>query len=174
MSITASGLYGLTLEKMFIDTAAQSLEAETHKGMLVQDAYTPAFDTHDFRNDVTNEVSGTGYSTGGTTITTTEITIGSPAAGQLKWDHDDVSWSGSTITSAMARKSGAFSGTVRTSCGPASPVAFVCVRSLSVVKRESNPHRTISPEQVSNLPPSAARPPLRRSGSYTALQQGRF
>lgn len=102
MSITASGLYGLTFEKMFIDTAAQSLEAETHKGMLVQDAYTPAFDTHDFRNDVTNEVSGTGYSTGGTTITTTEITIGSPAAGQLKWDHDDVSWSGSTITSAMA------------------------------------------------------------------------
>lgn len=102
MAISASGLYGLTLEKMFIDTAGQSLEAETHKMMLVTDSYTPAYDTHDFRDDVTNEVSGTGYTAGGTTITTTEITVASPAAGQLRWDHADPSWSGSTITSAMA------------------------------------------------------------------------
>jgi hypothetical protein len=102
MAITASGLYGLTLEKMFIDTAAQSLEAETHKMLLVLDAYTPDYDVHDFRNDVTNEASGTGYTTGGATITTTEITVGSPSAGVLKWDHDDVSWSTSTIASAMA------------------------------------------------------------------------
>lgn len=102
MAITASGLYGLTWEKMLIDTAGQSLEAETHKGLLVTDSYTPAFDTHDFRDDITNEVSGTGYIAGGATLTTTEVTVGSPAAGQLKWDHDDVSWASSTITSAMA------------------------------------------------------------------------
>lgn len=99
MAITASGLYGLTLEKMFIDTAGQSLEAETHKALLVQDAYTHNYDTHDFRDDITNEVSGTGYSTGGTTFTTTNITLSS---GVLTYDHDDVSWSSSTITSAMA------------------------------------------------------------------------
>lgn len=102
MAITASGLYGLTLEKMFIDTSGQSLEAETHKALLVEDGYTHNYDTHDFRNDLTNEVSGTGYSTGGTTITTTEVTVGSPAAGTLKYDHDDVSWSNSTIPNAMA------------------------------------------------------------------------
>lgn len=102
MAITASGLYGLTLEKMLIDTAGQSLEAETHKGLLVTDTYTPAFDTHDFRDDVTNEVTGTGYTAGGETLTTTEITVGSPAAGSLKWDHADVSWTSSTITDAMA------------------------------------------------------------------------
>jgi len=103
MAITASGLYGLTIEKMFIDTSGQSLEAETHKMLLVTDSYTPAFDTHDFRDDVTNEIgAGGGYSTGGATITTTEIAIGSPAAGQLRWDHDDVAWAASTITSAMA------------------------------------------------------------------------
>lgn len=102
MSITASGLFGLTLEKMFIDTASQSMEAETHKGLLVDDTYTPNFDTHDFRNDVTNEVVGAGYTAGGATITTTDITIGAPSAGVLKWDHDDVSWSASSIPSAMA------------------------------------------------------------------------
>lgn len=102
MAITASGFYGLTLEKMFIDTAGQSMEAETHKGLLVTDTYTPDFDVHDFRNDVTNECSGTGYSTGGATITTTEITVASPAAGSLKWDFDDPSWSASTIPDAMA------------------------------------------------------------------------
>jgi hypothetical protein len=102
MSITASGLYGLTIEKMFIDTMGQSLEAETHKALLVEDGYTPNYDTHDFRNDLTNEVTGTAYTTGGVTITTTEITPATPSAGTLKYDHDDASWAASTIANAMA------------------------------------------------------------------------
>jgi hypothetical protein len=100
MAISASGFYGLTLEKMFIDSAGQSMEGETHKGLLVTDTYTPAFDTHDFRDDVTNEIgSGGGYTTGGNTITTTEITL---ASGVLTWDFADPSWPSSTITNAMA------------------------------------------------------------------------
>jgi hypothetical protein len=99
MSITAAGLYGLTIEKMLIDTAGQSLEAETHKELLVQDAYTPAFDTHDFRDDVTNEVSGTGYTAGGVTVTATEITL---AAGTLTFDMADTVYTTVTITDAMA------------------------------------------------------------------------
>lgn len=99
MAITASGLYGLTIEKMLIDTAGQSLEAETHKVLMVQDAHTPDFDVHDFRDDVTNEVSGTGYTAGGETLTTTEITL---ATGTLTFDAADVSWASSTITDAMA------------------------------------------------------------------------
>ncbi len=103
MAITASGLYGPTLEKMFINTAAQSLEAETHRGMLVLDAYTPNYDTDAFRSTpTTNEASGTGYTAGGTTITTTEITLATPATGTLRWDHDDPQWANSTITNAMA------------------------------------------------------------------------
>lgn len=99
MAITSSGFYGLTLEKMFIDTAAQSMEAETHKGLLVTDTYTPDFTVHDFRDDVTNEVTGTGYSAGGQTITGTEITL---ASGILTWDFNDPSWASSTIANAMA------------------------------------------------------------------------
>lgn len=102
MSITAAGFFGLTLEKMFIDTASQSMEAETHKGLLVDDTYTPNFDTHDFRNDVTNEVSGTGYTAGGQTITGTEITN---TGGVSTWDFNDPSWTSSTITNAMAHVS---------------------------------------------------------------------
>jgi len=101
MSITASGLYGLTLEKQFIDTIGLSLESETAvKVLMVLDALTPNFDTHDFRADVTaNEVSGTGYSAGGNTLTTTEITLSS---GVLTYDGADVAWPTSTISNAMA------------------------------------------------------------------------
>jgi hypothetical protein len=98
-SITASGLYGLTLEKMLIDTAGESLEAEDNKVLLVNDSYTPNFDTHDFRNDITNEVSGTGYTAGGAALTSTEVTL---ASGLLTFDAADLSWASSTITSAMA------------------------------------------------------------------------
>jgi hypothetical protein len=99
MSITASGLYGLTLEKMMIDTAGQSLEAETHKTLMVTDTYTPDFNAHDFRNDITNEVTGTGYTAGGNALTTTEITL---SGGVLTFDAADVAWASSTIANAMA------------------------------------------------------------------------
>ena len=99
MTIIASGFYGLTLEKMFINTAAQSMEAETHKGLLVTDTEAPNFDTHDFRNDILAECTGTGYSAGGATVTATEVTL---ASGTLTWDFADPSWAASTIANAMA------------------------------------------------------------------------
>lgn len=99
-AITASGYYGLTLEKQLIDTAALSMESETAvKVLMVEDGYTPNFDTHDFRNDLTNEVVGTGYSPGGSTLTSTELTL---AAGLMTYDAADVSWAASTIPNAMA------------------------------------------------------------------------
>jgi hypothetical protein len=99
VAITASGLYGLTLEKFFIDTAGESLEAEDNKGLMVTDTHTPDFNAHDFRDDVTNEVSGTGYTAGGNAITTTEVTI---SGGVLTFDAADASWPSSTIANAMA------------------------------------------------------------------------
>jgi hypothetical protein len=99
VAITASGLYGLTLEKMMIDTAGQSLEAETHKVLMVTDTEAPNFTTHDFRDDILAEVTGTGYTLGGNTLTTTEITL---ASGVLTFDAADVSWASSTISNAMA------------------------------------------------------------------------
>ena len=99
MAVTASGLYGLSLEKMMIDTLGESLEAEDNKVLMVTDSEVPNFDTHDFRADITAEVTGTGYTSGGVAITTTEITL---ASGVLTFDAADVSWSSSTIANAMA------------------------------------------------------------------------
>ncbi|MCH8130741.1 MAG: hypothetical protein IIC70_12700, partial [Acidobacteria bacterium] len=53
MAITASGLFGLSIEKMMIDTLGESIEAEDMLAYLVQDGYTPNFDTHDFHADLT-------------------------------------------------------------------------------------------------------------------------
>lgn len=102
MAVTASGLYGLTLEKMMNATAlpTNGLESETAvKVLMVTDSEVPNFDTHDFRNDITAEVSGTGYSAGGNVITSTELTLSS---GVLTYDAADTSWSTSTIANAMA------------------------------------------------------------------------
>lgn len=98
-AITASGLYGLSLEKMLIDTLGQSIEAETHKVLMVTDTEAPDFTAHDFRADILAEVAGTGYTLGGNTLTATEVTL---AAGLLTFDAADVSWASSTIPNAMA------------------------------------------------------------------------
>ena len=102
MAISASGLYGLTLEKFFIDTAGQSLEAEDNTLHLVSDSYTPAFDTHDFHADLTNEASGGNYAA--EAVTSTEITLSS---GVLTFDAADTVYDNGgsddvTITDAMA------------------------------------------------------------------------
>jgi hypothetical protein len=97
MAISA-GLYGLTIEKMFIDTAAQSLEAETHKEALVTDTHTPDFTLHDFRDDLTNEVAGAGYTAGGVAFTATELTL---AGGTMTYDFADTVYTTVTIADAM-------------------------------------------------------------------------
>jgi hypothetical protein len=99
MAITASGVYGLSLEKALIDTLGESWEAEDNKVMLDSDTDTPNFDTHDFRNDVATEVTGTNWATGGVALTGTEITL---AAGVLTFDATDVSVASTTISNAMA------------------------------------------------------------------------
>ncbi len=101
MTITAAGLYGLTLEKFLIATSlpTSGIESETAvKVLLVTDSEAPDYNAQDFRNDITAEVSGTGYTAGGSVITSTEVTI---SAGVLTYDAADVSWASSTITSAM-------------------------------------------------------------------------
>lgn len=100
MTISGSGLYGLTLVKAFTNATAIDLSAETLKTALVLDTYTPDYDAHDFYADISStEASGTGYTAGGATTTGTTVTV---ASGSLKFDATDVSWSSSTIADAMA------------------------------------------------------------------------
>lgn len=73
------------------------LEGDTIKVMLTTSSYTPAA-THNVKTDVTNEVSGTGYTAGGATLSGKAVT----QAATTKWDATDVTWSSSTITARYA------------------------------------------------------------------------
>ena len=61
----------------------------------------PDFDAHDFRNDVTNEVSGTGYTAGGATVTITVNSVDT-ANNRLDITLGGTTWSTSTITARGA------------------------------------------------------------------------
>ena len=93
----ASGLYGITFLNALNNSHALDLDNDTIKIMLVTSSYTPDFGAHDFKDDVTNEVSGTGYTAGGNTLGSVTLT---QTGGTIKFDAADTSWSSSTITAA--------------------------------------------------------------------------
>lgn len=77
------------------------LDTDTIKVMLVTSSYTPDQDAHDKRDDVTNEVSGTGYSSGGAALANKSVSAdNTDNEGVL--DADDLTWSSSTITARGA------------------------------------------------------------------------
>lgn len=82
-------------------TGQIDLDTDTLKVMLVTSAYTPNVDTHEFRDDVTGEVTGTGYTTGGETLTGVTVTVNT-ATDQITLNADDVTWEDATITARWA------------------------------------------------------------------------
>src|SRR5690242_8580055 len=75
-------------------------DTDTFKAMLTTSGYTEDKDAHDFRNDVTNEVSGTGYTAGGNTVTVT-VTLDT-TNDRVDISLGGTSWSSSTITARKA------------------------------------------------------------------------
>jgi hypothetical protein len=71
-------------------------DSNTFKALLVTSAYTPNKDTHTKRSDVTNEITGTGYTAGGAncTVTVTKDTTNDKVTLQF----GAVSWASSTLT----------------------------------------------------------------------------
>jgi hypothetical protein len=82
-------------------TGAIDYDTDTFKCMLVTSAYSPNKDTHDKRDDVTNEVTGTGYTAGGATVT---ATVGAVDTTNDRVDvtFSNPSWSTATITARAA------------------------------------------------------------------------
>ena len=98
----ASGLYGITFLNALKNDLALDLDSTTgdrFKAMLVTSSYTPNFGTHDFKADVSNEVSGTGYSAGGKSLTSVALT---QSAGTITFDAANLTWASSTITARAA------------------------------------------------------------------------
>lgn len=80
------------------------LDTDTLKVMLTTSTYVPNQDTHKFKSDVTNEVTGTGYTAGGMALTGVTAS-GSQYTGATNiwaFDANDVVWAASTITARIA------------------------------------------------------------------------
>ena len=78
-------------------TGAIDVDTDTFKAMLVTSAYTENKDTHTKRSQVTNEVTGAGYTAGGTVCT---VSVGAvdTALDQVVITIGAVSWTTATIT----------------------------------------------------------------------------
>jgi predicted enzyme related to lactoylglutathione lyase len=77
------------------------LDADTIKVMLVTSGYTPDRDNHEYKSQVTNEVSGTGYTAGGAALTGTSVTQDNTNDVAV-FNADDVTWAASEVTAAGA------------------------------------------------------------------------
>lgn len=95
----ADVVYNEFKEKLL--SAGVNFSSDTIKVALVTSSYTPNQDTHDNFDDVTNEVTGTGYTAGGATLASKTISQ-DDTDNEGVFDAADVTWSSSTITAAAA------------------------------------------------------------------------
>lgn len=96
----ASKLYGQFLSQAL--NKEIDWDTDTIKVALLTNAYTPDQDAHNYFDDVVaNEVTGTGYTAGGLTLSNKTNTYNS-ATNVIVLDADDVTWSSSTITARYA------------------------------------------------------------------------
>lgn len=94
----ASGVYGIFVRDALQNAKAFALNAsDTIRYMFVSDSYTPNFDTHDEKADITNEVTGTGYTTGGESLAS-PVLVNSITTGYTTFDAADVSLSTTTLS----------------------------------------------------------------------------
>lgn len=77
------------------------LDTDAINVMLVTSSYVPDQDLHTKRSDITNEVTGTGYTAGGTALATKVVSVDN-VDNEGVFDADDVSWPSSTITARGA------------------------------------------------------------------------
>ena len=77
------------------------MDSDTIKVMLCTSTYTPNQDTHQYKSSVTNEVTGTGYTAGGLTLTGTVVAY-TAGTNTLNFDAADAVWTTSTITARYA------------------------------------------------------------------------
>lgn len=98
MAVTAK-LYGPFFQSLA--NKEINLNSDALKCMLATSSYVPNQDTHRYKSDVTNEVTGTGYTAGGVTLTSVAVTYNA-STNTLMLDAADPAWASSTITARFA------------------------------------------------------------------------
>ena len=92
--------YGKALQGAFDSTAARRFDwvNDSFKVMLLGSGYTPDPDAHDFRDDLTSEVSGTLYTAGGVAVSGKTLTLNA-ASNEVRLLMADNVWGpGATIS----------------------------------------------------------------------------
>ena len=95
--------YGLGAKAMVMgDIIWKQAAGSTLKVVLCTSTYSPNQDTHDFYNDVTNELAtANGYTSGGETLTKSDPTYDA-GTNEIRMDAADVTWANSTLTARYA------------------------------------------------------------------------
>lgn len=94
----ASLVYSEGLEALC--RGAVDFDTDTFKVLLTTSSYTENKDTHDFRDDVTNEIAGTGYTAGGNTVS---FSVGEDDANdRVEVTLGGTTWPSSTLTARKA------------------------------------------------------------------------
>lgn len=99
MAVTAF-VYDKFAQTQLDGTGAVAFATDTIKVALLDNTHTPSQSTHDNLDDVSaDEVTGTGYSSGGATLGTKASAVSAHVA---SLDAADTSWTSSTITARYA------------------------------------------------------------------------
>jgi hypothetical protein len=98
MAVTAYW-YGLAFTQM--GNKEIDFDDDNVKVMLTTSSYTPDQDTHNYKDDVTNEVVGSGYTAGGSVLQNPAMAYAT-ATNVWNFDADNVTWANSSITARYA------------------------------------------------------------------------
>jgi len=98
MAVT-NKLYSNFPHLLLEDKLAGSILTQTIKVALTTSSYTFNQETHDYFDDITNEVSGTGYTAGGATLASKTCAMSTRVT---TFDAADTEWTTSTITARDA------------------------------------------------------------------------
>ena len=83
--------------KPYIANGSIDLDTDMIKVMLVTSAYSPDQDAHNKRDDISNEASGTGYTSEGQALANESVAADN-ADNEGVLDADDVTWTNSAVT----------------------------------------------------------------------------
>jgi hypothetical protein len=100
-AVVTAGQFGVPIKNLLSGANVWDWDTDTIKVAMTTSTFVPDIDVHDFFNDVTNEITGTGYTAGGATLASPTLTYDT-ASDQIRLDAADTTWTTSTLTARIA------------------------------------------------------------------------
>jgi hypothetical protein len=100
MAVTAK-MYGIFLKNQLSGASVVDWDTDTIRCSLHTATYVPDQDAHDFFSDVTNEITGTGYTAEGVALTTSAPSYDT-ATNEVRLDATDAQWTTASFTARIA------------------------------------------------------------------------